>query len=198
MEACLGFDLTNLLPTTGLTRIEDCFANVLSLQGIAEVGSEGTLLPGAISLDKIGELVDEAMLVTDVQSGHPPLVHIGVFSSVVGDMDGSPATGLGVFLVVLEVFETVKVMQVPEERTIGTVDLEGIKCLVTSGITGGFEYCQGTVGELGQKGAGIINGYLLFLSCLGVHAFLDECFGHGADFHDRAIQPDCGVDAMGE
>ena len=136
MEACLGFDLTNLLPPSGLSGIQNGFANVLSFQGIPEVGSEGPLLSGTISLDKIGELVDEAMLVTDVQSGHPPLVHVGVFSSVVGNMDGSPATGLGVFLVVLEIFETVQVMQVPEEGTIGTVDLEGIKRLVTSGITG--------------------------------------------------------------
>ena len=54
------------------------------------------------------------------------------------------------------------------------------------------------LGELGQEGAGIINGYLLFLSGLGVYAFLDESLGHGAYFNNRAVQPDCGIDAMGE
>ena len=67
---------------------------------------------------------------------------------------------------------------------------------MAAGITGGLEYGQGAVGKFGEESTGIVNGDFLLFSGLGVHAFLNEGFGHGTYFHNRTVQPNGGVDAM--
>ena len=43
-ECLLGFDLANFLPTTRFAGIQNRFTNVLSFQGITEIGTQWPLL----------------------------------------------------------------------------------------------------------------------------------------------------------
>ena len=108
LESGLGFP--NLFPTTALSGIQYSFANVLGFQCISEVRAQGTLFAGSVSFDKVSELIDKAVLVSDVESGNPPFVHVWVLASIVGYVNGAPTSGLGIFLVVLVVLEPVKVV----------------------------------------------------------------------------------------
>ena len=100
-----------------------------------------TLFAGTIPFNEIGELVDETMLVSNVQSGNPPFVHIRMLSSV-SDMDGSPPPSLRIFFVIFEVIEAMQIVQIPEKGTVRTIDFEGVECLVSTSVTGGLENGQ--------------------------------------------------------
>ncbi len=139
MLAISGLDLADFFPATGFGRVKNGFANVLRFQGIAEIGAEGTFLARTVAFHEVSELIDEGMFVANVEARYPPLVHVWVLASVVGDMDRAPTACLWIFLVVLEVLQSVKVMQVPEERAIRSVYLEGVESLVSPGVAGGLE-----------------------------------------------------------
>ena len=57
----------------------------------------------------------------------------------VGDVNGTPTTGLLVLFVVLVVVESVQVVKVPGEGPVGSVDFEGIEGFVPASVTGGLE-----------------------------------------------------------
>ena len=46
--------------------------------------------------------------------------------------------------------------------------------------------------------AGIVDGDFLFLAGSRVHAFLNERLGDGGHILDAPVEPDSGVDAVGE
>ncbi len=115
----------------------------------------------------------------------------------IADVDRAPTAELALVLVV-EPLQPVKIMQVPLDRGVLTVDLEGVQRLVPAGIAGGFEEPEGTVVEMTKEGAGVIDADLLYFAGELVFAFLDERLGHGVDVLDSAVEPQRGIDAMGQ
>ena len=115
----------------------------------------------------------------------------------VGDVDRTPAADLP-FVLVVEVLQAVQVVQVPLDRGVFAVDLEGVERLVAAGVAGRFEEAERAVLEVAEEGAGVVDADLLDLAGEVVLAFLDERLGHGADVLDAAVEPEGGVDAVGE
>src|SRR5690606_29130615 len=99
---------------------------------------------------------------------------------------------------VVEVREVVEVVEVPCERLLLAVDLEGVERLVTAGVAGALEDGQRAVLEAGEEGAGVVDGDGMLFAGAGVDALLDEGLGHGGDGDDLAVDPAGGVDAVGE
>ena len=182
-------------PLAGFGGLEDGVANVLGAEGVAEVG-EGFL--GAWVVEALHELdssVDEGMLVTKAEAGDPPISGVGVVA--VRDMDAGPPSGFAGD-VVIEVGETVEVVEVPGERLVVAVDFEGFECFVSTGVAGGLEDGGGAVFETGEEGAGVVDRDRMNLSGFLVDALLDEGFGHGGDTDDVAVDPAGAVDVVCE
>src|SRR4029079_2828151 len=78
------------------------------------------------------------------------------------------------------------------------VDLEGVERLVAAGVAGRLEGAERAVGEAGEGGRGVVYGERLDAPGIGVGALLDEGLGHRAEARDRAVDPEGGVEAMGE
>ncbi len=93
-------------------------------------------------------MVDEAVFVADLEARHPPLAHVRVFA--VGDMDRPPAAELPFVLVVKEL-EAVQIVQVPLERALLAVDLEGVERLVAAGVPRRLEQAERAVLEVAQE-----------------------------------------------
>ena len=137
----------------------------------------------------------KAVLIADLQARHPPMLHIGMVA--VADVDRAPAAQL-TFVAVVEKFEAVQIMQVPAQRAVFAVDLERVQRLVAAGIAGGLERCQRAIAETRQKCAGVVDRDLLDPAGQDVLALFDKSLGHGRNRGDGAIQPERGIDAMGE
>ncbi len=71
-----------------------------------------------------------------------------------------------------------------------------VERLVPAGVAGRFESAQRTVGEARQERAGVVDPDLLDFAGQVVLALFDECFGHGSDRIDGAVQPQGGIDAV--
>src|SRR5947209_2028345 len=84
-----GLCVRDLDPLVRLRRIENRVQHQLRLIRVTEVR------PGALTLtdrvQEVGDLMDEAVLVADLQAGDPPLVHVGVLAAVVGHVNRAPA-----------------------------------------------------------------------------------------------------------
>ena len=171
------------------------FANQLRLLGVLE--GRMHFLTRFKSLDEIGDLVHECVLVADLQTGHPPLVHVGMLAAVIGHMNRSPSSQLA-FVVVIEPLQPMQVVEVPTDRSVLTVDLEGVQRFVTAGVPGRLEQAERTVLEVTEEGTGVIDPDRLHLSRLGVHPFLHERLGHGRHISDRTVQPNGSIDAVSE
>src|SRR6478672_11244614 len=98
----------------------------------------------------------------------------------------------------VEIFEAMKVVEIPDDRCLLAVDLKCIKSLVAARIPGGFEGCQRAVAKTRQERAGVIDAYRLFLAGEIVFAGLDEGFRHRRNFFNRSVQPKRGIDIMRE
>src|SRR5262249_24566206 len=105
------------LPTAHLGRVEDGVADRLRRQGLAERGAGG--LTGGEVLEEVGHVVHEGVLVANLEARHPPVLHVGLVA--VGNVDRPPAADDRVVAVV-EVLESVQVVQVPLERGLLAVD----------------------------------------------------------------------------
>jgi len=81
--------------------------------------------------EEIGGLVDEGVLVADLQSGHPPVLHVRVVA--IGDVYASPAAQAA-FVAVIEVLQAVQIVQVPDDGRILAVDFERVQRLVAAGV----------------------------------------------------------------
>ena len=97
----------------------------------------------------------------------------------VGDVDRSPAADQRIVAVV-EVLQPVQVVQVPLERGLLAVDLEGVERLVPAGVAGRFEEPERAVVEPAEEGAGVVDADRLDLARQVVLPLLDERLGHGA------------------
>ena len=122
--------------------LEDGITDLGGFQRVTEGGSAGLAVLDRI--EEVGDLVHEGVLVADLQTGHPPLVHVRLIA--VGDVDVVPASDERVVAVV-EVFEAVQVVEVPLDGGFFAVDFEGVEGLVATGVAGGFEEAQLAVGE---------------------------------------------------
>ena len=122
--------LCNFLPLTTFCAVEYGLADLLGFEGITEGGVAG--FSGFDGRDEVGDLVNEGMFVTDLESRDPPFVHIGHIA--IGAVDLVPATDNGV-VTVIEVFESVKVMEVPLNGGFFSVDFEGVEGFVSAGVS---------------------------------------------------------------
>ena len=59
----------------------------------------------------------EGVLVADIEARYPPLVHVGMIP--VGYVDGTPAAGPGVFLVIIKVFQAMVYLDRKMEVVVG-------------------------------------------------------------------------------
>ena len=57
----------------------------------------------------------------------------------------------------VEIFEAMQVVQVPDDRCLFAVDLKGEKSLVAARIPGGFECRRGTSPKERQERAGVVD-----------------------------------------
>ncbi len=185
--------LCNFLPLTTFCAVEYGLADLLGFEGIAEGWVAG--FSGFDGSEEVGDLVNEGVFVADLESGHPPFIHVGHIA--IGAVDLVPAADDGVIAMV-EVFEAMEVMEVPFDGRFFAVDFEGVEGFVSTGVAGGFEETERTVAEAAEEGAGIIDADFFDFTGEVVFAFLDECFGHGGNAVDGAIEPDGGIDAVCE
>ena len=69
---------------------------------------------------------------------------------------------------------------------------------MAAGVAGRFEGAEGAVREAGEDGGGVVDADGLLLAGGGVGALLDEGLGHGGEARDAAVDPERGVEAVGE
>ncbi len=133
------------------------------------------------------------MLVADLQTRHPPVLHVGLIA--IADMDRPPAAdNAGVTMI--EILKPMQIVQIPTDRRLLAVDLEREKSLVAAGITGGFEIAQRAIVEAAEESAGVVDANGLHLAGLDVLSFLDEGLRDRVHVLDRAVLPDGQVNAM--
>ena len=99
------------MPAAGAGGFEDGIADVLGLEGVAEARAGG--FAGGQAFEKVGHLMDEGVLVTDLQPRHPPFAHVGMVG--VGDVDAAPAPPAAL-VAMLEVLQTVRIEEVPKPK----------------------------------------------------------------------------------
>src|SRR5262245_16632751 len=151
------------------------------------------LLAGAECLQKICELVNECVFVSDLQTRDPPAFHIRMIA--VGHMDASPASDLP-FVPMIEELDSMQIVQVPGGGSTLAIDFERIQRLVAAGIACGFKSRQGSILEPAEKRTGVIDANLLHTPGQVVLSLLDECLRHRGHFSDRTIQPQGRIDRM--
>src|SRR5215470_5149802 len=121
------------------------------------------------------------MLVSDLQTGYPPMLHVWMLS--IADMHASPPAQLA-FIAMVEILKTVQIMQIPQGRRVLAVDLERVQGFVTSCITCRFESRQRSVFEAAQEGTRVIDADRFDAACEVMLTLFDEGFGHRDDFCD--------------
>src|SRR5215831_4458445 len=99
LHACapVGFEKRHWFPLPGLCRFQHRIGDLIRRQSISE--SRSCLFTRTNGLEKVGELVSKRMLVTDLQTGYPPMLHIRMLS--ISDVQASPAPQLA-FITVIE------------------------------------------------------------------------------------------------
>ena len=137
----------------------------------------------------------EGVLVANAEAGDPPLVHVRHVA--IGDVHAAPAARVGV-VAVIEKLEPVEVVQIPADGGVGAVDLQRVQRLVPARVSRGFEQSERAVRKVAVKNTGVVDGDFLLLAGGGVHALLDERLGDGGNVGNAAVEPDGGVDAVGE
>src|ERR1700687_267537 len=75
------------------------------------------------SAQKICCLMDKCVFVSDLQTRHPPMLHIRMIT--VGDVDRAPTTKSSL-VAMIEILQSVKILKVPNDRRIFSVDLESV------------------------------------------------------------------------
>src|SRR5580704_6485389 len=114
--------------------MKDRIGNQFRSQTIPEGGSGGRA--SVEGKDEVGNLVNEGVLVSDLQSRHPPVLHVWV--TAVRDVNVLPATQL-TFIAIVEVLQPVQVMKIPRSRGPFAVYLQREERLVASRVTRRFE-----------------------------------------------------------
>jgi len=80
--------LTSFITPPLLAESNNRIADVLRFERIAECRGAGFALGQRI--EEIGDVIDEAVFVTDLQARHPVMVHVRMFAAGVGDVDAAP------------------------------------------------------------------------------------------------------------
>jgi len=105
-------------------------AHSLRIEGIAKGGA--SRLTRLQAFQEILDLVHKAMLVTNLQSCHPPVAHVRMVA--VSHVNRPPAAHV-TFNPVIEVFEPMQVVQVPFDRRVFAVDFERVESFMAAGVT---------------------------------------------------------------
>ena len=111
----------------------------------------------------------------------------------VGDVDAAPARCVarqllaGLLGAILEEVEPLGLVQVEAHGAIGTVELEGLLCLVAAGVARALEHPHGTVGEAADKDAGIVDAHGLNLAGLLMQPLLHKGLGLRQHPCDRPV-----------
>ena len=116
---------------------QDGITDPLRLERIAK-GGMGRLLFRKGD-QKVGHLMDKAVFVANRQTGHPPLVHVGVVA--IGHMDAFPAAHVACIGVVKHL-QAMEVVKIPFEAHILAVDFKRVERLVAAGVASAFEEAE--------------------------------------------------------
>src|SRR5438477_440714 len=79
---------------------------------------------------------NEAVLVADLQSGDPPVFHVGLIA--IAHMDRAPAAD-DAGVLVIKPLQPMQIVQVPENRAVLAIDFKGVQRLVPARVTRGLE-----------------------------------------------------------
>src|SRR5947199_5095291 len=96
--------LLHFLPLPALRRREHRVGDVVGGQAVLEIRFGRFAVREA--LEKVRDLVDEAVFVTDLQAGHPPVFHVVLVAVV--HVDVAPAADAA-FVAMIEILEAMKV-----------------------------------------------------------------------------------------
>ena len=130
--------------------------------------------------------MDERVLVSDLQSGHPPVLHVRVIA--VADVHAPPAAQLA-FVAMVEPLQAMEVVQVPARRGVLAVDLQRVERLVTARIARRFEERERAVLEPAEECTRVVDADRLDAAGERMLALLDERLGHRRDAGERTVQP---------
>src|SRR5207245_2562322 len=108
-------------PLPGCCGFQNRIGDLIGSQSISKGG--GCLFAFAGCLEKICELVCERVLISDLQAGHPPMLHIRMVP--VRNVHASPAARLA-FIAMIEVLYSMQVMKIPHSGRMLAVDFERI------------------------------------------------------------------------
>ena len=89
-----------------------------------------------VPLRKSSHSIDKSVFVTYGAAGHPPLVHVRMIR--IPDLNGSPASKR-TLIVVIEILQLVRVLQIKVQRTLVAIDLQGVLILAAPGVSGGLK-----------------------------------------------------------
>src|SRR5215471_13488846 len=103
----------------------------------------------------------------------------------IGDMQAAPSAQLALIAMV-EPLQAMEIVQVPRDRCMLAVDLQGVQRLVAPRITSRLKRRQRPVAEARQEKTRIVDPDRLHLPREIVLALLDEGLGDGGDFVDPA------------
>src|SRR5438445_3648437 len=105
-------------PTPLCRRLEHRVGHVVRSQRLPK--RRGNALSFRQRGEKIGRLMDERVLVSDLQTRNPPMRHVRVFA--VRNMYASPSPQAS-FIAVIEILQPMQIVQVPGERGVLAIDL---------------------------------------------------------------------------
>src|SRR5262245_51941397 len=132
--------------------------------------------------------MNEGVFVSDLQSGHPPALHIWMIS--ICHMDASPATDQPL-IAVIEVLDAMEIVQVPKCGSMLSVDFERVERLVAARVSCRFKRRERSIAEPAEKCAGIVDSDLFDFTAEIMFPLFYERLGHCHDFGDRTIKPHC-------
>ena len=148
-----------LLPLPRPCRLQHRVRNKVGSQAVAEGGRSRTAF--AEGEHKIRRLVNKRVLVSNLQSGNPPVLHIWVVA--IRDVDALPPTQVALVAIV-EVLQAMQIVQVPRGRRLFTVNLQSEQRLVPSRIAGCFKQRSRAIGKSTKKRACVVDLDWLHLS----------------------------------
>src|SRR5258707_7900027 len=133
------------------------------------------------------------MLVSDLQTGNPPVRHIWMLT--IGDMKLAPAAYMAL-IAMIEILETMQIVQVPRNRRVLAVNFESVQRLVAAGVARRLERRKRPVAKTREEDTRVIDSDRLHLAGQIVFTALDKGLGRGRHFFDRAVEPHRGVDRV--
>src|SRR5207249_651655 len=85
---------------------------------------------------KIGGLVHECMLVADLKTRHPPVLHIRMVG--IRDVNASPSPDTA-FILMIEILQSMEVVEIPQYRSVLAINFERIQRFMSTGVARRFE-----------------------------------------------------------